>query len=203
MPDLVARQLLFLPDGLGALGASLQRLLLGRNRLTALPASLGRLSRLTQLQVNWNQLAALPEELGGCGELRELQLSTNRVAALPASFSRLTMLCTCALQDNAFLLLPALLGHMPHLTRLAHTGNPWLMPQQEVLAWPPNCPPPPATARLAVGMPVWARFQRLPRFRRRKDRVGLVEDWHASSACLASAGLRFPPLALLSRCCRA
>jgi hypothetical protein len=218
--DLRDNQLALLPDALGALGPSLQRLLLGRNRLAALPASLGGLTRLTHLHANCNQLEALPEELGGCVALVELQLSSNRLAQLPGTFSRLTRLCACALQDNRLLLVPAVVGHMGQLTRLALAGNPWLRsagprcpalalvaalgrnpgpgagparpvpagmpcaaaaaqcsggpraergrrrPQPEVLAWPASCPPPPSAARLAVGMPVWARFQRLPRFRK-------------------------------------
>jgi leucine-rich repeat protein SHOC2 len=40
---------------------------LNGNKLTSVPAELGRLGALTQLHLDGNQLASVPAELGGSG----------------------------------------------------------------------------------------------------------------------------------------
>ena len=49
----------------------------------ALPRSLGKLSKLTNLNVDRNRLEALPPEIGGCVALSVLSLRDNRLAVLP------------------------------------------------------------------------------------------------------------------------
>lgn len=49
----------------------------------ALPRSLGKLTKLTNLNVDRNHLEVLPPEIGGCVALSVLSLRDNRLAALP------------------------------------------------------------------------------------------------------------------------
>lgn len=49
----------------------------------ALPRSLGKLSKLTNLNVDRNRLEVLPPEIGGCVALSVLSLRDNRLAVLP------------------------------------------------------------------------------------------------------------------------
>jgi len=62
------------------------------NRLTALPASVGRLDALVELFITDNALAALPAELGGCAALVKVQASFNRLRGLPRELARLPRL---------------------------------------------------------------------------------------------------------------
>lgn len=49
----------------------------------ALPRSLGKLTKLTNLNVDRNHLEVLPPEIGGCVALSVLSLRDNRLAILP------------------------------------------------------------------------------------------------------------------------
>ena len=133
--DVRDNQLQSIPVSIGALAAQLRTLMLGRNRLTALPPELGLLSNLERLHVNCNLLSLLPEEIGQCTALVDLQLSYNKLRQIPDTLSNLTCLTSCALQNNLLELLPTCLGNMPRLRKLAYANNLWQMPQQEVLAW--------------------------------------------------------------------
>jgi hypothetical protein len=62
------------------------------NRLTALPASVGRLGALVELFITDNALEELPAELGGCAALVKVQASFNRLRALPSALARLPRL---------------------------------------------------------------------------------------------------------------
>ena len=78
------------------------------NRITALPASIGRLTSLRVLDVSKNRLTSLPSELVGCFWLRSIEAQVNRLSSLPAlHLSHLTALDLSnnrfeELQENAF-----------------------------------------------------------------------------------------------------
>ena len=57
----------------------------GENRLTSLPDSVGRLSRLRELHLRNNKLTSLPESLGMLRELRHLDLRGNPLSHLPTA----------------------------------------------------------------------------------------------------------------------
>ncbi|KAK4214592.1 leucine-rich repeat-containing protein 28 [Rhypophila decipiens] len=61
----------------------LRWLILTDNRITALPASIGRCSRLEKCMLAGNLLQGLPAEMAQCKNLALLRLSANRVEALP------------------------------------------------------------------------------------------------------------------------
>jgi len=162
--DIRDNQLVGLPESIGLLHAKLKKLLLGRNRISTLPGTLGMLSNLVHLHLNWNQLTALPDEIGVCTALEELQLSYNKLRMIPQTFSNLTNLKFAALQNNLLELLPTCLGNMPNLHKLAFDNNMWLMPQQEVLSWSAehNLD---SKLKLSTGMRVWCRYQKMQRWR--------------------------------------
>jgi len=55
----------------------------------ALPAEIGRLSALTELDLGGNQLTSLPAEIGQLTSLRELVLFENQLTSLPAAIGEL------------------------------------------------------------------------------------------------------------------
>ena len=83
------------------LPTSLQWLILTDNQLTALPESIGRLTRMRKFMLANNKLAALPTSMSSMRELELLRLSNNALGELP----------------------PWLLS-LPNLTWLAIAGNP-------------------------------------------------------------------------------
>jgi len=69
----------------------LEILYLGGNRLTSLPAELGRVTSLVSLVVSDNELTALPRTLTSLSSLQSLSLHNNRLATLPPDIIRLPL----------------------------------------------------------------------------------------------------------------
>lgn len=84
----------------------LQSLILCRNKISAVPKSIGELKSLKVLDLSVNDLQALPEEICSLGELTTLNVSCNNIAALPDGFSRCTKLSSINVGKNALLGLP-------------------------------------------------------------------------------------------------
>lgn len=87
--------------GAGALSPAIRWLILTDNQLQALPADVGRLSKLQKLMLAGNQLQALPEEMAACQNLELIRLSANRLKEIPSW-----------------------LFSLPRLSWLAYAGNP-------------------------------------------------------------------------------
>lgn len=64
--------------------ARLAHLDLSQNRLSGLPASIGRCTALVELLLGYNRLETLPDELAGLAALRTLDLRGNRCARPPS-----------------------------------------------------------------------------------------------------------------------
>ncbi|MBI5823763.1 MAG: leucine-rich repeat domain-containing protein [Chloroflexi bacterium] len=111
-----------LPDSLWKL-TKLQKLNLSNNQLTTLPPSLGQLTRLTKLDLSNNQLTTLPDSLGQLTQLTELNLSSNQLTTLPDSLGQLTQLQTLNLSNNQLTALPDSLGQLAQLTELDLSSN--------------------------------------------------------------------------------
>lgn len=84
-----------------ALSPTVRWLILTNNQLTALPTTIGQLSKLQKLMLAGNQLSSIPSALANCQNLELIRLSANRLAALP------TWLLS-----------------MPRIAWLAYAGNP-------------------------------------------------------------------------------
>lgn len=65
------------------LSPTIRWLILTNNRITALPAGIGKLSHLQKLMLAGNQLQSLPEELAACQNLELIRLAANRLETLP------------------------------------------------------------------------------------------------------------------------
>lgn len=72
--------------------ASLLTLFFFRCSCQTLPHSLGKLKKLTNLNVDRNRLSSVPKELGGCSSLNVLSLRDNRLGKLPAELADATEL---------------------------------------------------------------------------------------------------------------
>ena len=89
----------------------------------AVPAEIGRLSALRQLNLDYNQLTSVPAEIGQLTSLEELYLGDNQLTSLPAEIGQLTSLRELVLYDNQLTSLPAEIGQLASLTELDLKGN--------------------------------------------------------------------------------
>ena len=90
----------------------------------AVPAEIGRLSALKQLNLNYNQLTGpVPAEIGQLTSLEELNLGYNQLTSVPAEIGQLTSLRELVLYDNQLTSLPAEIGRLASLTELGLKGN--------------------------------------------------------------------------------
>lgn len=79
-----------------------------------LPAELGSLPALAQLDARHNQLTALPPALGDAGALNELRVGFNQLASLPGTLGMLRSLRTLDCRNNLITVSGCyLLGHAP------------------------------------------------------------------------------------------
>ena len=85
-----------------ALPPGLRWLILTENRIEALPAAIGRCSRLQKLALAGNRLASLPPEMAGCTGLELVRIAANRLDALPGWLPALPRLAWLAYAGNPF-----------------------------------------------------------------------------------------------------
>jgi len=110
------------PAEIGRLSA-LRDLDLGGNQLTSLPAEIGRLTSLEGLSLIGNRLTSVPAEIGQLTALEELGLSGNQLTSLPAEIGQLTSLKELNLIGNLLTSLPAEIGQLTSLKELYLGGN--------------------------------------------------------------------------------
>ena len=80
-------RLVALPSSLGALTESLEVVLVGDNQLEALPASLADCPRLEELHAESTFVASIPEELAAAPRLRVLNLDNTPIASVPPAIA--------------------------------------------------------------------------------------------------------------------
>ena len=78
----------------------LDKLYINHNKLTKLPAAIGRLKLLQLLDASSNQLTELPPELGMLTNLRQLLLFDNQLTVLPFEIGGLYQLDVIGLEGN-------------------------------------------------------------------------------------------------------
>lgn len=94
------------------------------NRLTSLPPSLERLTRLRYLNIGENAFDVLPDCVCGMASLIELRVSGNRLTSLPTSVGRLSRLRELHLRNNKLQSLPDSIGMLLELRLIDLRGNP-------------------------------------------------------------------------------
>jgi leucine-rich repeat protein SHOC2 len=90
----------------------------------AVPACVGKLGALRELDVSYNALTSVPETLGRLSHLRSLTLSNNHLTSVPKAVGNLLQLERLELYFNRLTSLPADLGKLRKLKRLDIKRNP-------------------------------------------------------------------------------
>jgi len=107
-----------IPASIGRLGGSLRSLYLNGNFITSLPKEIEQLTNLEKLDVANNQLKFLPAEIGLVSQLEELRLNGNPINTLPAEMGKLQYLITLDLNGCALATIPEKCLVMPRLLEL-------------------------------------------------------------------------------------
>ncbi|GAB2546739.1 leucine-rich repeat-containing protein kinase family protein [Rufibacter soli] len=95
-----ACQLQHIPEE--AIPVATRWLILTNNQITALPASIGKCTRLQKLMLAGNRLTHLPEALAHCQNLELLRISANKLTQLPDWLFSLPRLSWLAFAGNPF-----------------------------------------------------------------------------------------------------
>jgi Leucine-rich repeat (LRR) protein len=93
------------------------------NKLTVLPNSVGELSNLVTLAVQYNNLTALPQSIGKLLFMSWLYVDYNRLTSLPDSLGNLPYLYEIYGNNNKLTSLPESIGTLKHLIRLDVFNN--------------------------------------------------------------------------------
>ena len=110
------------PAEIGRLSA-LRELDLDGNELTSVPAEIGQLTSLEKLYLGDNQLTSLPAEIGQLTSLTELYLEGNQLTSLPAEIGQLASLEILDIRKNQLTSVLAEIGQLTSLERLHLDGN--------------------------------------------------------------------------------
>ncbi|MGL5683652.1 MAG: leucine-rich repeat domain-containing protein [Marinifilaceae bacterium] len=79
---------------------SLRYLLLHRNKISVLPASISKMTSLLEVLLYDNELTELPSEISALKRLQHIQINDNKLASLPNEFWQLTSLISMRLANN-------------------------------------------------------------------------------------------------------
>lgn len=85
---------------------NLQKLVLDKNHMAALPVGLGKLKKLEHLSACNNNLKVLPADIGQLSELKYLDLHNNNIKVLPAEVWHLQYLTTLNMSSNMLTIFP-------------------------------------------------------------------------------------------------
>jgi internalin A len=117
MFDLSGLELTELPAEIGDI-ENLRNLNLYGNQLTGLPETIGKLVNLQYLSLSGNQLTGLPETIGKLVNLRYLSLSGNQLTGLSEVIGKLANLQGLILPNNQLMELPEAIGNLANLRLL-------------------------------------------------------------------------------------
>eukprot|EP00058_Branchiostoma_floridae_P020486 XP_002605976.1 hypothetical protein BRAFLDRAFT_126569 [Branchiostoma floridae] len=120
------------PVGLVQLAATLTDLNLSFNKLSALGAEIGQLTRLTTLDLRFQQF---PSVLYSLVKLENIFANDNHITAIDVDgLLKLPALATLDLQNNDIMQVPPQLGNVTSLRSLQLGGNPFRVPRPAILA---------------------------------------------------------------------
>lgn len=121
--DLRGNKLNIVPNEIGQL-LNLEFLYLSANKLNGLPDNICYLNKLQLLHINENEeLANLPAEIGCLSQLTDLNLSTTKIKQLPTTIANLRELISLDLGNNNLGILPTELANFTRLKLLKINSN--------------------------------------------------------------------------------
>lgn len=85
---------------------------------SALPAEIGHLTSLTELDLTYNTIHTFPREIGALSVLQRINANRASISTVPQEFSLLSSLTELQLESNRIRHIPE--GIFPHLTSLRH-----------------------------------------------------------------------------------
>jgi Leucine-rich repeat (LRR) protein len=97
---------------------NLQVLSVAKNRITAIPDTIGYLSSLSELDLSFNEITELTSCISYLDKLKTLSLAFNQISHLPTDISGLVNLITIDLTRNPLRVLPAEISKLPFLRRM-------------------------------------------------------------------------------------
>ncbi|CAN1356878.1 Plant intracellular Ras-group-related LRR protein 5 [Linum perenne] len=115
-------QVEWLPASIGKLSA-VTELDLSDNKIMALPLAISNLKAVTKLDLHSNQLVNLPDSFGELTSLTDLDLHANNLRSLPASIGNLKNMVNLDLSSNHFTCLPDTVGDLTKLKTLNAETN--------------------------------------------------------------------------------
>jgi internalin A len=115
-------QLSQVPAEIGQL-TNLQQLDLRSNQLSQVPAEIGQLTSLQQLDLSSNQLSQVPAEIVQLTNLQQLDLRSNQLSQVPAEIVQLTTLQQLDLSSNQLSQVPAEIVQLTNLQQLSLSSN--------------------------------------------------------------------------------
>lgn len=110
-----------LPASIGSL-VNLEELDLSQNSLVTIP-DLSQLTKLKKLNLGYNKINELPDFFASLISLEELSLANNGIVTLPPSFGKLKALKSLDLKGNQLITLPAVLFECTNLWELSLYKN--------------------------------------------------------------------------------
>ena len=115
--DLSKCELESIPAEIGDL-ENLKELNLFKNKLKSILPELGKLQNLRRLSYFQNQLTSIPPELGMLQNLQELVLQSNKLVSLPQELGNLVNLRVFTVSGNELKSIPRRIGNLYNLKRL-------------------------------------------------------------------------------------
>ena len=105
-------------------GNNVRRLILKDNYLSgAIPESLGNLTHLNRINVQYNNITSIPNSISNLSGINVLILDHNDLTSIPASISGLVNLGQLSIQNNQIQSLPDSIGDLHSLRRFLFNDN--------------------------------------------------------------------------------
>lgn len=123
VPDQNGLKITALPESLGNL-TSLEILSIQYTSLTSLPESLGKLHSLIELDISYNKIRKLPESIGNLSSLQILKAYKNLISEIPKSIGNCKSITKLDLTNNDIKILPSALSKLTNLEILKIGDNP-------------------------------------------------------------------------------
>ena len=101
----------------------LKKLRITGKGLTELSVSIGKLSTLTDLNINYNKLNSLPEEIGQLTKLEQLHAYCNNITEIPTQLSKLVNITDISLCYNKIIHFPKELCQLSNLLYIDMSSN--------------------------------------------------------------------------------